>query len=129
MVYTLYRVPLDALDVFKYLGVFVSEIFKWNMHIDGITSWAYQRSGITKRVFNKVTNVAYLTLCRPIMEFACEVWNPYFVRHETQLEKIQRQAVKFLANCKGVKVLQWLERNWDLRYLVIDKNRLRQFYN
>ena len=52
----------------------------------------------------KVKKVAYLTLCRPIiMEFACEVWDPYLVRHETQLENIQRRAVRFIANLRGVE--------------------------
>ena len=37
------------------------------------------------------------------MEFACEVWDPYLVRHETQLENIQRRAVRFIANLRGVE--------------------------
>ena len=37
------------------------------------------------------------------MEFACEVWDPCLVRHETQLENIQRRAVQFIANVRGVK--------------------------
>ena len=36
------------------------------------------------------------------MEFACEVLDPYLFRHETQLEKIQRRAVRFIANLRGV---------------------------
>ena len=60
-----------------------------------------------KRVLNKaplkVKKVAYLTICRPIMEFACQVWDPYLVRHETQLENIQRRAVRFVANLRGVE--------------------------
>ena len=58
-----------------------------------------------KRVLNKasfqVKNVAYLILCRPIIKFACEVWDPYLVRHDTQLENIQRRAVRFIANLRG----------------------------
>ena len=102
MVYTLYGV-----DFFKYLGVFVSSNFRCDIHIDDITSRAYQRLGMIKRVLNKaplkVKKVAYLTLCRPLMEFACEVWDPYLVKHETQLENIQRRAVRFIANLRGVE--------------------------
>ena len=60
-----------------------------------------------KRVLNKaplkVKKVAYLTLCKPIMELACEVWHPYLVRHETQLENIQRRAVRFIAKLRGME--------------------------
>ena len=37
------------------------------------------------------------------MEFTCEVWNTYLDRHETQLENVQRQAVRFRANLRGVE--------------------------
>ena len=47
--YTLYGVPLVVVDSFKYLGVFVSSNFRWDIHIDDITSRAYQRLGTIKR--------------------------------------------------------------------------------
>ena len=50
--YTLYGVPLVVVvvDSFKYLGVFVSSNFRCDIHIDDITSRAYQRLGMIKRV-------------------------------------------------------------------------------
>ena len=77
VVYTLYEAPMVVVDSFKYQGVFVSNNFVRNMHIDDITSRAYQRLEMIKRVLSKallkVKKVAYSTLCRPIMKFACEV--------------------------------------------------------
>ena len=55
MVDALYGVLLVVEDSFKYLGVFVSNNFEWNMHIYDITSGTYQRVEITKRVLNKVS--------------------------------------------------------------------------
>ena len=52
-VYTLYGVPLVVVDSFKYLGIFVSNNFKWDMHTDDITFRAYQRLGMIKRILNK----------------------------------------------------------------------------
>ena len=37
------------------------------------------------------------------MELAFEVWDPYLVSHEAQLENIQRRAVRFIANLRGVE--------------------------
>ena len=66
----------------------------------------------------KVKKVAYLTLCRPIiMEFACEVWDPYLVRHETQLENIQRRAVRFIANLRGVESVTVAREKFGLALL------------
>ena len=44
---------LVVVDLFIYLGVFVSSNFKRDIHIDDITSRAYQRLGMIKRVLNK----------------------------------------------------------------------------
>ena len=49
----LYGVLLVVEDSFKYLGVFVSNNFEWNMHIYDITSGTYQRVEIIKRVLSK----------------------------------------------------------------------------
>ena len=38
VVYTLYGVPLVVVNFFKYLGVFVSNNFRWDVHIEDITS-------------------------------------------------------------------------------------------
>ena len=53
VVYTLYGVSLVVVDSFKYLGVFMASNFRWDIHIDDITSRAYQRLGMIKRVLNK----------------------------------------------------------------------------
>ena len=55
VVCTLYGVSLVLVDSFKYLGVFVSNNFEWNMHIYDITSRTYQRLELIKRVLNKVS--------------------------------------------------------------------------
>lgn len=48
--YTLYGVPFEAVEFFRYLEVKVSNDFRWDMHIDDIASNAYQRLGMLKRV-------------------------------------------------------------------------------
>ena len=53
VVYTLYEAPMVVVDSFKYQGVFMSNNFVRDMHIDDITSWAYQRLEMIKRVLNK----------------------------------------------------------------------------
>ena len=49
----------------------------------------------------KVKRVAYLTLCRPILKYASEVWDPYLIRLITSLEDIQRKGVRFISGISG----------------------------
>ena len=49
----------------------------------------------------KVKRVAYLTLCRPILEYASEVWDPYLIRLITSLEDIQKKGVRFISGISG----------------------------
>jgi len=88
---------------FKYLGVFILNNFSWDFHIETIT--ITQRLGMMKHVpFDaprRVKRVAYLTLCRPRLEHACEVWDPHLARQVSLLKGVQRKANKFILGIKG----------------------------
>ena len=72
--------PLEQVSSFEYfLGINVSNNFDWDVHIDSVTAKVSQRLGMIKHVLFDVPRkvkrrVAYLTLCRPILENASEVW-------------------------------------------------------
>jgi len=104
--YCLYSKTLNVVKSFKYLGVVITDNLQWDGHIEAITSTAFRTLGMLRRVlFNaplKVKRVAYLTLCRPILEYACEVWDPFLVKHISQLERVQRQAARFIGGIRGV---------------------------
>ena len=80
MTYKLNGKPLALVNSFKYLGFFILDNFSWDLHIDTIISKACQRLGMIKHVLSivpvRVRRVAYLTLCRRILEYASEVWDP-----------------------------------------------------
>ena len=98
---------IGCVESFKYLGVTIANDFSWDLHIDEIAAKASQRLGFMKHVLfhapRKVKRVAYLTLCRPLLEYACEVWDPFIVRQMKLLENVQRRAVRFIAGLKGKK--------------------------
>ena len=101
--------PLEQVSSFNFkyfLGINVSNNFDWDMHnIDSVTAKASQRLGMIKHALfdapRKVKRVAYLTLCRPILEYASEVWDPYLIRQITSLEDIQRKGVRFISGIRG----------------------------
>jgi hypothetical protein len=59
---------------------------------------------IRRVLFNapsKTKLLSFLTFCRPVLEYASEVWDPHLSKHVDQLERVQRQAVRFVCNLKG----------------------------
>ena len=50
----------------------------------------------------KIKLLAYSTLCQPILEYASEVWDPSSRKLEQQIEAVQRKAVRFIKNLKGI---------------------------
>ena len=41
-------------------------------------------------------------MCRPILEYAAEVWDPHLKQHQNMLEQVQSKAVRFILNLKGI---------------------------
>ena len=79
----------------KYMGVWIHKNLRWDTHIYGITTKAYNVFGLAKHtLYNapiKVKLVAYKTLCRPFVEYACEAWDPHTKKLTEHLELFQNE--------------------------------------
>ena len=51
-------------------------------------------SRVLKMADTQTRQLAYNTLVRPILEFDCQVWDPYLRKDVKQLEKVQNRAPK-----------------------------------
>ena len=64
--YTLHNTPLEVVPHFKYLGVDISNDFRWDRHIDAIAGKGSQKLGMIRRTLHsapkRVKLMAYLTL-------------------------------------------------------------------
>ena len=49
----------------------------------------------------QIKRVAYFTLCRPVLEYGSEAWDPYEKEQVTKLEVLQNKALRFIFNVKG----------------------------
>ena len=61
-------------------------------------STAYLLKRNLKIISTSVKNVAYNSLLRPSLEYACSVWDPYTQANVDKLEKVQRRAARFILN-------------------------------
>ena len=103
---------IEQVCSYKYLGVMVTSNLKWDEHIDKVSLKAKRLLGHVYRVFYRNVQPHYLlnlyiSLVRPHLEYACQVWDPYTQRSICQLESIQKFALKI---CTG----QWNTRYGDL---------------
>ena len=100
--YKLKGEELEYLDSIKYLGVNIKNNLHWGEHIDAICNKAYKILGLLRRNLSscpqKVKLLAYKGLIRPILEYACTVWDPHQKYLQDKLEQVQHQAARFITS-------------------------------
>ena len=100
--YQLHGHTLMTVKSAKYLGLTIQANMEWNEHIDNITRRAGQALGFLRRnlkiASTKLREKAYMVYVRPLLEYACSVWDPYLKCHTDSIEAIQRRAARFVLN-------------------------------
>ena len=99
--YSLDGNTLPRLHSHRDLGIQISDNLSWENHYKHITSKAYRYLGLLRRAFSnchsvKAKKTLYITLVRSQLTYCSQLWNPYLIKDTITLEKIQRQATKFI---------------------------------
>ena len=90
---------IERVDSIKYLGLTIKDNLSWSEHISNICSKARRLVGMLFRQFytcadSSTIRTLYLTLIRPHLEYANQVWDPYLVKDCKLLENVQKFACK-----------------------------------
>ena len=90
---------LERVDSYKYLGVLVSCDLSWSLHIEFACQKAWRVLGLLYRRFygqasQDSLKQLYLSLVRPHLEYASQVWDPHLAKDRNALEKVQKFACK-----------------------------------
>ena len=79
--YIINNTPLNSMKQHKYLGVMMNKSMSWSGHIQQIINKASKTLNFAKRILHQCTSsvkeTAYITLVRPLLEYASAVWDPY----------------------------------------------------
>ena len=93
---------LDSVKVVRFLGITITRNLRWNKYIRDVTRRANQILGLLRRNLyfcdQKTKEAAYAGLVRPILEYACFIWDPYQQDLTQELEKVQRRAIRFVTS-------------------------------
>ena len=107
---------IDAVPSFKLLGVTISSDLRWDEHIDTICAKASKRLHYLSLLRRSSVRHAelllyYKTIVRPIIEYACPVWQSALTEeHRQRLEAIQRRALRIISG----------SADYDLQCVVYD---------
>ncbi|XP_076461708.1 uncharacterized protein LOC143294162 [Babylonia areolata] len=88
--YSLHGHTLERVSSVKYLGVTLLNLY-WGVHVDNVCARANRMLGFLRRHMKvcstKTKELAYKATVRPIMEYACTVWDPHTDKLTNKLEK------------------------------------------
>ena len=86
----------------KYLGLTVDSKLSWSVHIRQITNKANSIKGFLQRNFHSCSMLVkvscYKSLIKPILEYACAVWDSYTQKDILAIESVQRWCARFVYN-------------------------------
>jgi len=98
--YQLDRQILQQVEEVTYLGVTLSDNLKFGPHITKITKKANATLGFMRRNLKhchaSCRKTAFLALIRSTLEYSCPVWDPFLGKDIDRIERVQRQAARFI---------------------------------
>ena len=99
----LFGSPMQRVDCCKYLGLLITKNLTWSAHINSICSNAKKILGLIYRRFYTSANQEtlkqlYISMVRPHLEYACQVWDPHLAKDKKMLEDVQKFGCKLAAH-------------------------------
>ena len=110
-IYTMNNSPLESVDKFKYLGVYIDNHLKWNDHISFVSHKATRILNLLRRSLYRckrtAKNKAFKALVRPHLEYAAPVWSPHTTTGKAALEKVQKRAAHWICSKWNRNLYRW----------------------
>ena len=97
--YTINSKLLTQVSTHKHLGVVLSSDLSWKPHVLSVVARSNRLLGLLKRTFgsrSKALFTGYKAMIRPILEYACQAWNPHQAHLIEKLECVQRNVTRWI---------------------------------
>ena len=94
---------LERVDSYRYLGVLLTGDLSWSLQVESVCQKARRILGLLYRHFygqasQESLKQLYLSLVRPHLDHACQVWDPYLAKDQNALERVQKFACKLITS-------------------------------
>ena len=112
------------IDSERDLGVWVQNNLTWNKQVDYQSAKANKLLGYIRRSTLYIHNTAvrcilYLTLVRPHLGYATQIWSPHSALQIQRIERTQRRAAKFILELSFTSTTDYTTRLQTLSLLPI----------
>lgn len=99
--YNFNNVPVERVEGVRDLGVWFDSEMLLTTHYNNIVNKAYRNLGFVIRTCQPFKSslslkLVYFAYVRSILEYASPIWSPFYAKHKTHLEGIQRKFIKHL---------------------------------
>ena len=110
---------IEIVESHKHLGVTISSDANWKTHIDNISIAASKQVNVLRKLkftlSRKCLSNIYISFIRPLLEYACEVWDGCYERETEKLEKNQLEAARIVTGLTkfASKEALYFETGWE----------------
>ena len=116
--YFINRSPLAWKPAVKYLGVLLRSNLSWSDHCKHVSAKASRVLNFLRHTLwgatTEAKSVTYRRLVRPLLEYACTVWNPHTVSDRAVLESVQRRAARWVCGSRWSPVRKHWSKSSDV---------------
>ncbi|PJE78081.1 hypothetical protein CI610_02987 [invertebrate metagenome] len=132
---TFNNTPIQITNQHKHLGVVFSNDCKWNIHVEYMVKKVNKYIATLRKlklILNRNTlEKMYLTYIRPLLEYACEVWDNCGTTNLLLLEKINLEAARIVTGLPifTKKDFLYQETGWLPLAKRRDARKLSLFYS
>ena len=132
--YTIHKHSLKETKSAKYLGVTIDNELKWNEQTQIVkkkanNTLAFLRRNIPSKCTKKTKEQCVKSLVKPILEYGCCVWDPYLKTQIDNLEKVNKNAARFITKNYSYTHGSTAQNMHDLGWIPLEEQRARNKLN
>ena len=89
----------DNVSETEYFGVTLTHELSWSTHVNVVATNANRTQGFPRRNLRRCPfdfkETAFISMVRPVLEYASPIWDRYLRKYCDKLKRVQRRAARF----------------------------------
>ena len=128
--YKIHNQSLKESNYAKYLGITIDNELRWREQNKSVcqkanNTLAFLRRNIPTNCSKQIKEQCFKTLVKPILEYGCCVWDPHLKNQINNLEKVHKNAARFVTNNYQYEHGSTLQNMKQLGWTPLEEQRAR----